>query len=143
MKDIDQQIKEAVEHLEALEQEYEQKIFKDTIKISELYLLENVLEIAVQCAEEQRIQNNLHIAFHRKKYNDTKTFKDKKEYYNKTLAVRELGFRLVQEKLNSFINKPKVKPHEQWVTEFTLSEIDKKGIKSVVRDELLFGNLIA
>lgn len=142
MSDLDKQVKDAIKHLEDLESEYQQKIFDDTVTISNLYPLDKITTIAIECAEEQRIQNNLHIAFHRKAYSEIKSFKEKKDYYNKTLTTRELGFRLAQEKLNNFINNPKVKPYEYWVTEFTLAEIERKGIKDFIRDELLFGNLI-
>ena len=141
MRNLDKEVQDAIKHLESLEAEYQQKVFDDIVSISTLYPPEMVLECALECATEQRIQNNLHIAFHRKKYSDLKSFKEKKEYYDKTLTVRDLGFRMVQEKLNNFINNPKIKPYEQWVTDFTFEEIKRKGLKDVIRDELLFGNL--
>lgn len=142
MRNLDNEIKEAITYLDKLGEEYQQKIFEDTQTISDLYPPEMILECAVACAEEQRIQNNLHISFHRKKYNDIKSFKDKKDYYDKILTNRELGFRLVQEKLNNFINSPKIKPYEYWVSDHTLMDIKNKGLKDVIRDQLLFGNLI-
>ena len=143
MKDLDKRVQEAINHLERLGEEYRLKVFRDIAKMHELYPLEEIKEIAIQCAEQQRINNNLHIAFHRKKYSDLKSFKERKDYYDTILANRELGFRLIQEKLNNFINNPKIKSYEHWVTEFTLSEIERKGIKAYIQDELLFGNLIS
>lgn len=108
----------------------------------EQYPPDVVLQYAIDCANEQKINNNLHIAKYRKKYNEIKSFKEKKEYYDNVLAIREFGYRLAQDRLNAFLDKPKINSYDQWVESYHLRQIEEEGIKDFIRDELLFGNIL-
>lgn len=142
MRDLDKEVADAIKHLEGLSNKYQQEIFNMAQIIRGLYPENFVLALAIECAEEQRTNNNIHISMHRKTFNDIKNFKEKKSYYENTLAFRELGFRHASMELNNFLKKPRIRPYEEWVNENTINEIEKKGVKRVILDELLFGNLI-
>lgn len=122
--------------------DYQQELFEICQKLHQQYPLDVLHETSITCAKEQHVHNNEHIAMHRKKFSDIKSFKEKNEYYKDTLTIRELGFRTITERLDKFLSNPQVQPYENWATEFTMQSIQRKGFKATVLDELLFGNLV-
>lgn len=138
---LDQELQEALVVLEEMERKLDEERLDAIMELKNKYPEDEIRDVAIECAKEQRIKNNEQISSIRNEYNSLTSFKEKQEFYNNKLASRELGFRVVSEKLNKFINNPKINPYEEWAGVGTLESIERKGIKATVLDELLFGNL--
>lgn len=139
--DLDTEVKNAIAHLEQLQGEHIEQLVRDADNIRRQYPESFLKKTAIALAEKQLKLNDEHINSHRTKYNNLKSFKEKKEYYETTLRLRELGYQVSTQKIQNFLAEPNVKPYEAWVSEVTYENMKRKGFEAVVLDELLYGNL--
>lgn len=99
-----------------------------------------LLETAIEIAHEELQTDKKHYSYLKNKLNSITHFIEKNKYY-KTFQERKSGYETNTKKLQNFLENPYVNQYEYWVGESTLSNMQRKGYKAVVRDELLFGRL--
>lgn len=133
---------EVLVELDQMEDRHLSRIVEDIESIRRQYPESFLLKTTIDLAKEQLKKDEAHINKHRQKYNSIKSFKERKDYYDNTLRLREEGYKICQSKLLKFLASPKVNSYEAWVTEYTYPRMKKHGYKDTVLHELLFGNLI-
>lgn len=87
--------------------------------------------------EESLLAYDRIIGKYRKKYTEQKTFKDKKDYYNTTLQVKEQGYidakNDIAQALKGFIPRP----HSDWVTPYDYRMMEEIGYDTHFKNKTL------
>jgi hypothetical protein len=122
MDDIDL----TVELIEKLREQYPDDVYEKT-----------VLEIVLERDREA----DAFIEKKRREYLTLQTFKEKQEYYKKH-KVREQGYLMVKEAYSRYLQNPKPKPYESWVTPTVYDFMKSAGYKLTVEHHISFQDIL-
>lgn len=71
-------------------------------------------------------------------YEMLSSFKERKEYYEKTIKPKEVGYKALSWQLNNFLTNRFIQPYEYWLDDVVYERMKRLGFKETVRRELLF-----